>query len=323
MACHRQTRRLPSRPRDPGVWRRPRQAGRSAPMPLRLLGGAGVLPGRRRQAGWSAPKPRRGKQIEQKQGHSWQSIDFSPSLSRGASGLRSGGAGHRFLWPASSQTIAGSKNRLERRGIPSPTSYAPPGLGVSGTVPHGLRRGLLSCAPSGLGRRIPRTSRNLPAGAFHEFPRAAGPLQQTRRSAPLGTQGRKTVSNAGESPRRILTPLRGWGVSGTVPHGLRRGHYLAPLRGWAGESLEHRGICLPAFFMNFRGPQALYNRPGGPPHWARTQTVIILFCSQVELAFLPLPRLRLAPWRAARSARKRPGRAYYAMAAAKPSWALR
>src|ERR1019366_8470188 len=83
------------------------------------------------------------------------------------------------------------------------------------------------------------------------------------------TQGRKTVSNAGESPRRILTPLRGWGFQERFPTAYAVGYYLAPLRGWAGESLEHRGICLPALFMNFRGPQALYNRPGGPPHWAR------------------------------------------------------
>src|ERR1017187_7752211 len=123
---------------------------------------------------------------------------------------------------------------------------------------------------------------------------------------------------AGESPRRILTPLRGWGFQERFPTAYAVGYYLAPLRGWAGESLEHRGICLPAFFMNFRGPQALYNRPGGPPHWARTQTVIILVCFQVELAFLPSPRLRLAPWRAARSSM-----ACCAMAAARASWALR
>src|ERR1035437_7842733 len=73
---------------------------------------------------------------------------------------------------------------------------------------------------------------------------------------------------AGESPRRILTPLRGWGFQERFPTAYAVGYYLAPLRGWAGESLEHRGICLPAFFMNFRGPQALYNRRRkwrGPP----------------------------------------------------------
>src|ERR1035441_9169004 len=105
-------------------------------------------------------------------------------------------------------------------------------------------------------------------------------IEWPRLSQAESRQGRKTVSNAGEPPRRILTPLRGWGFQERFPTAYAVGYYLAPLRGWAGESLEHRGICLPAFFMNFRGPQALYNRPGGPPHWARTRPVIILFCSQ-------------------------------------------
>src|ERR1017187_1642822 len=225
---------------------------------------------------------------------------ISASILQAASGVDEG----------RSQLTRGQGRKTVSNAGESPRRILTPlrGWGVSGTVPPGLRRGLLSCAPSGLGRRIPRTSRNLPAGVFHEFPRAAGPLQQ----------GRKTVSNAGESPRRILTPLRGWGFQERFPTAYAVGYDLAPLRGWAGESLEHRGICLPAFFMNFRGPQALYNRPGGPPHWARTQTVIILVCFQVELAFLPSPRLRLAPWRAARSSM-----ACCAMAAARASWALR
>src|ERR1019366_6226494 len=43
----------------------------------------------------------------------------SPSLSGWASGLRSGGAGHRFLWPASSQT-----NRRQRTIVCAPASPA-------------------------------------------------------------------------------------------------------------------------------------------------------------------------------------------------------
>src|ERR1017187_5901088 len=88
-----------------------------------------------------------------------------------------------------SQLTRGQGRKTVSNAGESPRRILTPlrGWGVSGTVPHGLRRGLLSCAPSGLGRSMPRTSRNLPAGVFHEFPRAAGPLQQTRRSAPLGT----------------------------------------------------------------------------------------------------------------------------------------
>src|ERR1035437_4189570 len=186
-----------------------------------------------------------------------------------------------------------------------------------------VRAGSAACARRPTASSAGRRSLRIEVGFIGaSILQAASGVDEGRSQLTRG-QGRKTVSNAGESPRRILTPLRGWGFQERSPTAYAVGYYLAPLRGWAGESLEHRGICLPAFFMNFRGPQALYNRPGGPPHWARTQPVIILFCSQVELAFLPLPRLRLAPWRAARSARKRPGRAYYAMAAARASWALR
>src|ERR1017187_10559444 len=104
---------------------------------------------------------------------------ISASILQAASGVDEG----------RSQLTRGQGRKTVSNAGESPRRILTPlrGWGVSGTVPHGLRRGLLSCAPSGLGRRIPRTSRNLPAGVFHEFPRAAGPLQQTRRSAPLGT----------------------------------------------------------------------------------------------------------------------------------------
>src|ERR1039457_6733750 len=109
---------------------------------------------------------------------------------------------------------------------------------------------------SSASRRSPKVGVGLISASILQ---AASGVDEGRSQLTRG-QGRKTVSNAGESPRRILTPLRGWGFQERFPTAYAVGYYLAPLRGWAGESLERRGICMPAFFMNFRGPQALYTR---------------------------------------------------------------
>src|ERR1019366_5700122 len=219
--------------------------------------------------------------------------------------------------PASAN-IRASVSARHRPASVIPTSALMPPARSAWRTTNTVRAGSAARArrqtASSAGRRSPKVGVGLISASI---PQAASGVDEGRSQLTRG-QGRKTVSNAGESPRRILTPLRGWGFQERFPTAYAVGYYLAPLRGWAGESLEHRRICLPAFFMNFRGPQALYNRPGGPPHWARTQTVIILVCFQVELAFLPSPRLRLAPWRAARSSM-----ACCAMAAARASWALR
>src|ERR1035437_2231618 len=169
--------------------------------------------------------------------------------------------------PASANIRASVSARHRPASVIRTCALMPPAR-LAWRTTNTVRAGSAACARRPTASSAGRRSLRIEVGFIGaSILQAASGVDEGRSQLTRG-QGRKTVSNAGESPRRILTPLRGWGFQERSPTAYAVGYYLAPLRGWAGESLEHRGICLPAFFMNFRGPQALYNRRRkwrGPP----------------------------------------------------------
>src|ERR1039458_5742022 len=82
---------------------------------------------------------------------------------------------------------------------------------------------------SSAGRRSPKVGVGLIGASILQ---AASGVDEGRSQLKRG-QGRKTVSNAGESPRRILTPLRGWGFQERSPTPFTGGPYLPPRAGGA------------------------------------------------------------------------------------------